>query len=101
MQPMMTGRDMNIEQFFELDEETREYLLSLHTKRKYIRSQREQLDIDLRKIKTRELNLQMECDHPNADSKYTANENEFGNLTGGGYTNYYCPDCYNRWTDKK
>ena len=92
---------MNIDQFFELDEETREYLLSLHTKRKHIRYEREQLDIELRKIKTRELNLQMECEHPNANSRYVANENEFGNLTGGGTYHLYCPDCYNRWTEEK
>jgi transposase-like protein len=91
---------MNIEEFFELPEDAREYLLELHNKRKYIRDMRAMLDRDIQKHKTREFNLQQECTHPHPDKRHSLNEDEYGKRTGGGRTHYYCPDCYYRWTDE-
>ncbi len=89
---------MNIRDFFDLPEEQRQILINLHNKQKMVRHEREQIDIEQRKLKTRELNNQLQCEHPFAEESYKANENEFGNLTGGGEYRYHCDDCGNRWS---
>lgn len=92
---------MNINEFFNLPEEQRELLTQLHNKQKRIRLDKERIELERRKLATRELNLQLECEHPFATKTYKAYENEFGNLTGGGEYNYHCDDCGQRWTEYK
>lgn len=92
---------MNVKDFFDLPEDQRELLVSMHRKQKHVRSQREHIDIERRKLATMEFNNQTECQHPFASKKYRANENEFGNLTGGGVYSYYCEDCGFRWQEDK
>jgi hypothetical protein len=92
---------MNIKEFFDLPEDQRELLTQLHNKQKKIRADREFIDNERRKLATRELNLQMECEHPFATKVYKAYENEFGNLEGGGEYRYHCEDCGQRWSDAR
>lgn len=92
---------MNVKDFFDLPEEQRQLLIDLHTKQKDIRSVKEWIDIERRKLATREVNNQMSCEHPFATKEYKAFENEFGNLTGGGEYRYHCEDCGYRWTTEK
>ena len=87
--------------FFDLPNEQRQLLIDLHTKQKWIRHEKELIDIERRKAATRELNNQTDCDHPFAVETYKADENEFGNLTGGGTYHYHCEDCGLRWREKK
>jgi hypothetical protein len=88
---------MNIDDFLNLDEDVRETLIEAHRLRNYIISSRDAIKAERAKLDTREFNLQMQCNHPMATSRYVAHENEFGNLTGGGTRNHYCPDCGSRW----
>lgn len=90
---------MNVEDFLNLPEETREYLTAVHRKRNDIKRTRETIEDERRKLDVRDLNNQTRCDHPLKHTRYVANENEFGNLTGGGTNHYYCPDCGFRWSD--
>jgi len=92
------GVDMNVRDFFDLPEEQRDMLVSLHRKQKLIRSSRDNIMEERAKLATRELNNQRECEHPFAESKYTAHENEFGNLIGSGTRYHWCDDCGKRWT---
>lgn len=92
---------MDINQFFELPEDEREALIDAHLHRQYVISVRDGIANERRKLDTRELNNQMNCNHLSATSRYVANENEFGNLTGGGTHHHFCPDCLNRWTTDK
>lgn len=89
---------MNVKDFFDLPEDQRDILVNLHRKQKLIRSSRESILEDRKRLDTRELNNQRECEHPFAESTYKAHENEFGNLTGGGTHHWYCEDCGKRWT---
>ena len=92
---------MNIREFFDLPEDERQVLIDLHNKQKSIRNTRESIDIERRKLTTREANNQTDCDHPFAEKTYKADENEFGNLTGSGRYFYHCEDCGFRWSEKK
>lgn len=92
---------MNIKDFFDLPEDQRQLLIDLHTKQKGVRFKKEQIDIERRKLSTRELNNQMSCEHPFATKEYKAFENEFGNLMGSGEYRYHCEDCGKRWSEQK
>jgi hypothetical protein len=92
---------MDIKDFFDLPEAQRDLLVELHRTQKMVRHTKEGIFEERRRLETRELNNQNECQHPFADSKYTAHENEFGNLTGGGTYYYHCEDCGKRWTTDK
>lgn len=92
---------MNIKDFFDLPEDQRELLVEMHRQQKLIRKTRELIDVERRKLSTRELNNQMECKHPFVDKKYRAFENEFGNLTGGGRYHCHCDDCGAMWDELK
>jgi len=92
---------MNIKEFLDLPEETRDYLLKLDVKRKQIRKTAESIATDRFKLNNRELNNQMQCEHWFADKTYKAHENEFGNYTGGGEYRYHCEDCGKRWSEEK
>ena len=92
---------MNIKDFFDLPEDQRQLLIDLHTKQKGVRFKKEQIDIERRKLSTRELKNQMSCEHPFATKEYKAYENEFGNYTGGGEHRYHCEDCGKRWSEQK
>lgn len=92
---------MNIKDFFDLPEDHRQILIDLHHSQKMVRMERENIDIERRKLATRELNLQTKCEHPFATEEYRAFENEFGNLTGGGEYRHHCEDCGFRWTTNK
>lgn len=90
---------MDIKAFFDLPEDQRQMIIELHNKQKSIRHAKSTIAEERRKLDTRETNNQMQCDHPFATKKYRANENEFGNLTGGGVYSYHCEDCGFRWQD--
>lgn len=93
--------EMDIDDFLNLDDDVRETLIEAHRLRNYIISTRDTIKAERAKLDTREINLQMQCEHPKATSRYVANENEFGNLTGGGTRHHHCTDCGFRWeTDK-
>jgi transposase-like protein len=92
---------MNVRDFFDLPDDQREMLIEIHRKQKFVRHEREQIDIERRKLATRELNNQTSCEHPFATKEYKAHENEFGNLTGGGEYRYHCEDCGFRWSENK
>lgn len=92
---------MDVRMFFDLPEAERQMIIDLHNKQKRIRRARADIADDLAKIKMRETNNQLQCDHPFAVKTYRAHENEFGNLTGGGVYSYYCEDCGFRWQDTK
>ena len=92
---------MNIKDFFDLPENQRQLLIDLHDKQKSIRFQREMIDNSRRSLNTKEINLQMECEHPFATKEYKAYKNEFGNLTGGGEYQHHCKDCDYRWSTNK
>ena len=92
---------MDIKQFFDLPEEQRQLIIDLHNKQKKIRYTREQIVDEFNKLKTREANNQISCDHPFAVKEYKAHENEFGNLTGGGQYYCHCDDCGFRWVEDK
>lgn len=92
---------MNIKDFFDLPEEQRQLLIDLHTKQKDIRSVKERIDIERLKLATREVNNQMSCEHPFAESTYKAYETEFGNYTGGGEYRHHCDDCGMKWSTEK
>lgn len=92
---------MDIKQFFDLPEEQRQLIIDLHNKQKKIRHTRDQITDEYVKLRTRETNNQMSCDHPFAVKDYKAHENEFGNLTGGGHYNCRCDDCGFRWVEDK
>jgi hypothetical protein len=92
------GVDMNVRDFFDLPEEQRDMLVSLHRKQKLIRNSRDNIATERMQLATRELNNQRECEHPFSESTYKANENEFGNLMGSGTYHWYCEDCGKRWT---
>lgn len=90
---------MNIQDFFDLPEEQRQFIIDLHNKQKKIRYTKSVIADERRKLDTREANNQMECEHPFANKIYKAHENEFGNLTGGGWYNCHCEDCGARWQE--
>lgn len=92
---------MNIRDFFDLPESERQFIIDLHNKQKKIRHTKEVIHDERLKLITREFNNQNQCEHPFATKEYRANENEFGNLTGGGVYNYHCDDCGFRWQDDK
>ena len=92
---------MDIKEFFDLPHDQRELLVDLHRKQKLIRMTRGQIEDARRRCDTQEFNNQQECQHPFAEKKYQAHENEFGNLTGGGYYRYHCEDCGARWQEDK
>jgi hypothetical protein len=89
---------MNIKDFLDLPDTERQTLVDAHNKSKRIREQIRGIKHEEEKLRTRRLNLQIECDHPYRIERYEAHENEFGNYTGGGTYTYYCPDCDYRWT---
>ena len=93
--------NINIDEWFELPEEHRDFFVKLHNKQKQIRLDKERIDIELRKLATRKINLQMECEHPFTTKEYKAHENEFGNYTGGGQYYCHCEDCDRRWSEEK
>ena len=92
---------MDIKDFFDLPEDQRQFIIDLHDKQKSIRFQREMIDNSRRSLNTKEINLQMECEHPFATKEYKAYKNEFGNLTGGGEYHHHCKDCDYRWSTNK
>ena len=89
---------MNTEEFLNLPEKERDYIIAIHNKQKKVRMARDQIKEERAQMETRELNNQMYCDHPARKERYVAHENEFGNLTGGGIYHYYCEDCGHRWS---
>ena len=92
---------MNVQEFFDLPEEQRQFIVDLHNKQKKIRYAKGVIADERQKLNTREFNNQHECEHPFAQSRYQAHENEFGNLTGGGYYRYHCEDCGYHWQEDK
>lgn len=92
---------MNVKDFFDLPEDQRDYLFELHRKQRMVRNTRDIIAAERGRLDTREINNQMECEHPFSTDRYVANENEFGNLTGGGTRHHHCPDCGARWTTNK
>jgi hypothetical protein len=90
---------MTIDDFLNLPDEDKALFIDAFNKQKHIRNTRDGIAAERQKLATRELNNQLSCDHPNRKSTYVANENEFGNLTGGGTTYYHCPDCNSRWSE--
>ena len=92
---------MNIKDFFDLPEAQRDLLVQMHRKQKEIRQTKENIDNERRKLQTREINNQMECEHPFSESTYKAHENEFGNYTGGGEYRHRCDDCGKNWSTEK
>lgn len=92
---------MDIKEFFDLPNDQKELLVSMYQKQRMIRNTRIAIEAELKRLETRRINNQMECDHPFATKKYQAHENEFGNLTGGGYYRYHCEDCDARWQEDK
>lgn len=92
---------MDIKDFFDLPHEQRELLVEMHRKQKRIRNDRDVINAEIQRLETRRFNMQQDCDHPFADKKYKAHENEFGNLTGGGTYYHHCDDCGLRWTTNK
>ncbi len=91
---------MNIQEFMDLPENIREELTRRHEKVKYIRKAMDRIKCDERALRTRKLNLQLECEHPYKITKYQAHENEFGNYIGGGEYTHKCPDCESYWTSQ-
>jgi len=92
---------MNTDDFFNLSESERQYLIDQHNKRKKVKATRDYIKEERKTLDVREANNQMYCDHPAKKERYVAHENEYGNLTGGGTTHYYCEDCGFRWSDEK
>lgn len=92
---------MNIQDFLNLSDDAREYLIDLHNKSKRIRNASQQIKSEEEKLRMRRLNLQLDCEHIYKTTKYEAFENEFGNHTGGGEYVHYCPDCDRRWTSQR
>lgn len=92
---------MNIKEFLDLPEDVREHLFWLHNKQKRIRKERDDIALERKKLDIRSMNNQTECEHPYADKRYEAHENEFGNYTGGGEYRYSCDDCGKIWREKK
>lgn len=92
---------MNIQEFFDMPEDQRQFVIDLHNKQKSIRMTRELIMNERAKLSTREFNNQQTCEHPFATKNYQAIENEFGNLTGGGYYRFHCEDCGFRWQEDK
>ena len=87
---------MNIREFFDLPEEERQVLIDLHNKQKSIRNTRESIDIERRKLTTREFNNQTECQHPFTSKVFQT----FGASDGGEYR-YRCDDCGFIWYEKE
>lgn len=92
---------MNIQDFFDLPEDQRDYMVEMHRKQKMIRMTRDAINGERGRLDTQELNNQENCSHPFAKEKYVAHENEYGNLTGGGTTWHHCQDCNARWMTEK
>lgn len=90
---------MTVDEFLNLPDDEKALYLEAFEKQKHIRKTRDGIASERQKLTTRELNNQISCGHPNAKSKYRAHENEFGNLTGGGVTNFHCLDCDLRWSE--
>ena len=88
---------MNLEDFLKLDESDKAVIIETYTNQKRIRNTRDEIQRERKKLSTRELNNQLECDHTDKQTKYHPHENEFGNLTGGGMYYHFCPDCNFRW----
>lgn len=88
---------MDVREFFKLPEDQRDLLANLHRKQKGIRRNRELILDERKQLDTREINNQLQCEHPFAEFKYKAHENEYGNMTGGGVYYYHCEDCGKRW----
>lgn len=91
---------MNIKEFMDLPENIREELTRRHEKVKRVRKEIDHIKRDERALRTRKLNLQLECEHPYKITNYQAYENEFGNFTGGGEYTHKCPDCEMYWTNQ-
>lgn len=92
---------MNVQEFFELPEDQRQFIIDLHNKQKKIRYAKGIIAEERQKLTTREFNNQQECEHPFATKQYHANETEFGNYTGSGVYRYHCEDCGFRWQEDK
>jgi hypothetical protein len=92
---------MYVTDYLKLTEEEKQAIVAAITKQKQVRHARDEIAGERQKLKTREINNQLRCDHPMATSQYVANENEFGNLTGGGTYYHTCPDCGMTWSTNK
>lgn len=92
--------DMNISEFLELDEDVRNELIKVHRTQKRIREALIEIKEERKRLRTHELNLQLECTHPSAVSQHLCEEDEYGSrISGAEYIDYKCPDCGKRWQE--
>ena len=92
---------MDIKDFYKLSEEERKEIVRVERTQSMVRITRDQIARGRLELEQEEKNNQERCSHPAATSTYKANENEFGNLTGGGEYRWFCSDCNKRWTSNK
>lgn len=93
--------NLSAEDYLRLSEAEQQAIVATIQKQRLIRKRRDDIAGERQKLATRNTNNQLECDHPLATSRYVANENEFGNLTGGGTRYHTCPDCDAYWSTDK
>lgn len=93
--------NISAEDYLKLSETEQQAIVNVIQKQRLIRKRRDEIAEARQSLSTRNINNQLECDHPLAKSRYVANENEFGNLTGGGTYYHTCPDCDAYWSTDK
>lgn len=89
---------MTVDEFLKLSEREKAEFTEAYIRQREIRRTRDSIAEERKKLSTRELNNQLSCPHTDKVTHYVANENEFGNLTGGGTYYHNCPDCTFRWS---
>lgn len=92
---------MDIKEFYKLSEEERKEIVAIERNQSMVRITRDQIKVGRQDLELEEKKNQERCKHPAATDTYKANENEFGNLTGGGTRYWFCTDCNARWTTNK
>lgn len=91
---------MNVEQFLDLPDHTREALIKAHRDRKAVRRAWDDLSSEFERVTEEIAMLQSACSHPMATKTHRASTGNYDPSADRYWTHFVCPDCQKVWTEE-
>lgn len=91
---------MNVEQFLDLPDHTREMLITAHRVRKAIQQRWKDLSDEFTRVTEDIKELQNACTHPMATKTHHASTGNYDRSDDRYWTQFVCPDCRKVWTEE-